>query len=289
MIIVNLKGGTGNQLFQYALGRHLALKNNAVLKLDVGGLDRANIVGDIYRPFQLEQFAIAAKVATPEEVKSLKYPYGIFSKAWRFISFKLSRDKNTSFHPHVLNKTGDFYLDGFWQSPRYFETIRETLLQELTLRAPLSETAANFAHQIKNTPNAVSLHVRRGDYTKNELVQKQFGSCSPTYYQEAISKIKQVVARPTFFVFSDDIPWVKANLALPEETVYVHGEGMRDTEELMLMSACAHNIIANSSFSWWGAWLNQNPDKVVVAPTPWFETAPFDKNLIPSSWTQLPK
>ncbi len=288
MIILNLKGGTGNQLFQYALGRYLALKNNDVLKLDVSGLARANTVGDIYRPFALESFNIEKLIATPEEIKKLKYPFGIFSKAWRFLRFKLSRDKNTLFNPKVLNLTGDIYLDGYWQSPLYFMTIRDSLLKELTLTKPFSEAGVTFAEQIKNT-NAVALHVRRGDYIKNPQVQHEFGPCTLDYYNSAMTEIEKTMVSPTYFVFSDDLSWVKENLPLGDKAVFVKGKDMTDVEDLILMSMCQHNIIANSSFSWWSAWLNQNPAKIVIAPTPWFETQPYDKNLIPPTWIQLPK
>lgn len=287
MIIVNLKGGVGNQLFQYALGRHLALKTGAELKLDTGGLERANLVGDIYRPFVLQAFNIKAEVATPNEVQKLKYPYGLISKGWLYLAFKLSRDKNTLFHPEVLDYTDNTYLDGFWQSPLYFETIRETLLAELTLK----EKSASFMHfaEMITGCESISIHIRRGDYAKNPQVKKEFGPCSVNYYKEALAKISETILSPTYFVFSDDIAWVKENLALPENSIYVVDKNLRDCDELMLMSLCRHNIIANSSFSWWSAWLNQNPDKIVIAPKPWFDTVTYDKNLIPPSWLQLPK
>lgn len=288
MIIVNLKGGTGNQLFQYALGRHLAYKNNDTLKLDVGGLDRANKVGDIYRPLQLDVFTIQKTVATDEEIKRLKYPFGLFSKAWRWFIFHAFSDKNTLFYPSVLKKTGDIYLDGYWQSPHYFDAIRGILLKELMLVQPLSPAAQATAQRITSTPS-VSLHVRRGDYIKNPRVLKEFGVCSKEYYSKAIEQIATSTPNATYFIFSDDIEWVKANLAVGEHAVFVKDPTITDTEELMLMSMCSHNIIANSSFSWWGAWLNQHPDKIVVAPTPWFNTQMFDPSLIPSSWIQLPK
>lgn len=288
MIIVNLKGGTGNQLFQYALARHLALKNNDTLKLDIDGLARANITGDIYRPFALKAFNIVKEVASPDEVQQLKYPYGIISKAWRWFRFKILRRTNIFFDAQVLTWIGDIYLDGYWQSPLYFEEIRNILLQELTLAEPLSQAAAMYAKQIKAS-NAVSLHVRRGDYIKNPRVQKEFGICTEAYYEKAITHITAQVTNPTYFVFSDDIKWVRNNLLLGEQVVYVKDQNLTDTEELFLMSLCKHNIIANSSFSWWGAWLNQNNAKIVIAPTPWFNEQPCDKNLIPNSWTQLQK
>jgi len=288
MIIVNLKGGAGNQLFQYALGRRLALKNDDELRLDIGGLDRANAVGDVYRPFALSAFSLAATTASAEEVRRLKYPYGLLSKAWRFISFKLLRRHHVTFEPNVLKFSGDIYLDGFWQSPRYFEDIRETLLADLTLREPLAGRAAAYAEQIVSC-TAVALHVRRGDYAKNKQVAAALGLCSLAYYEKAVTHVKAHVEQPTFFIFSDDMAWVKANLLVGKDAVYVEGEGLSDTTELTLMSKCQHNIIANSSFSWWGAWLNQNPEKIVVAPTPWFDQTKYDKDLIPLSWVQLPK
>lgn len=288
MIIVNLKGGIGNQMFQYAFGRKLALKNNDVLKLETGGLARANDVGDIYRPFSLDAFQIEKNIATPAEVQKIKYPYGVISKGWRWFAFKILKRTHTIFEPEVLDWTGDIFLDGYWQSPRYFDDIRDTLLAEFQLNTPLSAPVEKYKTQI-TASDSVSIHIRRGDYVKNPQVQKEFGICSAEYYQTALAHIKNQVADPTCFVFSDDIEWVKANLPLPASAVFVQDPDLRDVEELALMSMCKHNIIANSTFSWWGAWLNANPSKVVVAPTPWFNNSKFDPNLLPDSWTQLPK
>jgi hypothetical protein len=288
MIIVNLKGGIGNQMFQYALGRKLALKNNDVLKIDTAGLARANDIGDIYRPFSLDAFNIDKHIATPEEVQKIKYPYGIVSKGLRYLRFKLSKDKNTMFRASVLGQTGDIFLDGYWQSPLYFNDIRDTLITEFSLLQPLSEAVQSYKQQIEGGVS-VSIHVRRGDYAKNPQVLKEFGICEAKYYQAAIGHIKAQTQNPTFFVFSDDIEWVKENLPLPASAVFVKDAALRDVDELALMTICHHNIIANSSFSWWGAWLNRHEDKIVIAPTPWFEIAPFDKNLIPKTWIQIPK
>lgn len=288
MIIVGLKGGTGNQLFQYALGRHLALKNNTELKLDITSLIRANEIGNIYRPYTLEAFNVAGTLATPEEIRRLKYPFGIFSKARRYAVFRLYSDKNTLFYPKVLTWTGNRYLDGYWQSPLYFDAIRDTLLKDLTLKEPFSPAAQSYADAMTQA-TTVSLHVRRGDYVKNPRVLKEFGICSVEYYKRAMAEIEQNVPSPTYFVFSDDIDWVKQNLPVGKNTVFVKDPTITDTEELMLMSLATHNIIANSSFSWWGAWLNQNPNKMVVAPTPWFDLQPTDPHLIPHTWIQLQK
>jgi len=288
MIIINLKGGLGNQMFQYALGRHLSLRNNATLKLETEGLARANAVGDIYRPFSLEKFNIVKDVATPEEVRTLKYPYGIVSKGLRFFKLRVLGQSNTVFNPAALTYTGDIFLDGYWQSPLYFDAIRETLLKELVLTAGFSATGQEYAKHMQ-TSDSVSLHVRRGDYVKSPTVQKEFGICTKEYYRAAIEAVSKRTINPTYFVFSDDIAWVKEHLPIGDNVVFVSGTELTDAEELALMSQCKHNIIANSTFSWWGAWLNQNPDKLVVAPTPWFDNNPYDASLIPDTWTQLPK
>ena len=288
MIIINLKGGLGNQMFQYALGRTLSLKNEAVLKLEINGLDRANKIGDIYREFGLGNFHIEKNIATAEEVRALKYPYGIVSKGWRWISAKILKRSYVVFNPNVLNWKDSFFLDGYFQSPRYFDTIRDTLLADFTLVHPLSLAGATFTTQMQST-TSVSIHVRRGDYIKNPRVLAEFGVCSLAYYKAAITRVKSMHSSPTFFVFSDDIAWVRDNLDVGENAVLVSDPTITDYQELVLMSKCAHNIIANSTFSWWGAWLNQNRDKIVIAPTPWFESATFDKNLIPHKWIQLPK
>lgn len=289
MIIVNLKGGLGNQMFQYALGRTLALKNNDVLKLDTESLSQAKELGNIYRPFDLEVFTIEKNIASPEEIALLKYPHGVFSKLTDQFKRKVLRQSNVVFNKKVTTLTGDQYLDGYWQSPRYFESIRPTLLADFTLREALSSSGQARQEQIKNT-NSVSIHVRRGDYIQNPRVLRENGICSVSYYTGAIALIEETQKEVTYFIFSDDIAWVKENLPLSNAmVVYVEDKTLTAPQELYLMSQCKHNIIANSSFSWWAAWLNQNERKVIVAPTPWFDTVTFDKNLIPASWTQLAK
>ncbi|MES2226100.1 MAG: alpha-1,2-fucosyltransferase [Patescibacteria group bacterium] len=289
MVITALKGGLGNQLFQYALGRKISLLRSDIFKLDIAGLDRARTVGDIYRPFALGAFAIQASIATSEEVERLKYPYGVLSKALRIFRAKILRQYHVGFEPDILRRTGDLYLDGYWQSPKYFEDIRGTLLEDFTLIAPLSGPAEDLKARMQAT-NSVSVHVRRGDYVSDQSVARVNGPCTLSYYERAVSEVRKRIEHPTWFVFSDDIDWVKENLDLPGTVIYVSGEAQSDQEELMLMAACSHNVIANSTFSWWGAWLNQNPQKVVVAPTPWFNLHNGAyAHLIPSAWIQVQK
>jgi hypothetical protein len=289
MIIVNLKGGLGNQMFQYALGRKLALQNSDVLKLDVTGLDRAHEVGDVYRPFVLGELSIQKEIASEDEIRKLKYSHGAFSKCWRWFSFKILRHMHVGWEPEILKKTGDMYLDGFWQSPKYFEDIRDVLLKDFSLKKPFSEIGRAYADKIQNS-TAVAVHVRRGDYVENPKVRSAYGECSQEYYKKAVDQVSSQVIDPMFFVFSDDVEWVKNNLDLGESTEYVSREGMSDAEAMMLMSMCKHNIIANSTFGWWGAWLNTNPEKMVIAPKPWFnENGKQFLHLIPHSWIRIPK
>ncbi|HMO77665.1 MAG TPA: alpha-1,2-fucosyltransferase [Candidatus Paceibacterota bacterium] len=288
MIIINLKGGLGNQMFQYAFGRALSIKNNDILKLDIHSLDQAKRIGNIYRPFSLALFNIQQDLASLADIAASKKPEGLLTKITRRIKNSLWGDQTNLFKAEYLNQKGNLYLDGYFQSPLYFENIRDLLLKEFTLKVPLPEYGRNILEQMQLS-NSVSLHIRRGDYLSNLIVKKQFGPCTKDYYQRAIDKLKTEVKDAKFFVFSDDIAWVKNNLELDEDTVFVSDPSLKDAEELSLMSQCQHNIIANSSFSWWGAWLNQNPSKLVIAPTPWFDTIDYDPNLLPSSWIQLAK
>ena len=288
MIITRLKGGLGNQLFQYALGRRLAIIHDTALLLDISALDTAEQIGNIYRPFSLQKFTIAATVATPADIAPLIPHPSLPTRLWQKLQNRLWGDKTVHFDPRVLARGDNQYLDGYWQSPRYFEAIRSELLTELTLKDPLCPAGATLATQMQNTPS-VSLHVRRGDYLSNPRVRAGFGVCSLPYYEAAIAKLRALVPGATFFIFSDDLAWVKEQLPVGDSAVFVEGDGLDDAQELWLMSQCQHNIIANSSFSWWGAWLNDNPDKIVVAPTPWFDKEPYDKDLLPTAWILLPK
>lgn len=289
MIMVNLKGGLGNQMFQYALGRKLSLVNKDTLMFDTGGLKHAEISGDVSRPFALDAFNVSGDVAPPALATHARYPYGILSKLLHFVKTKLLRQMYIGWVPALLQQRGNVYLDGYFQSPKYFEDIRETLLQDFTVRGAPSETVVKF-RTLMRSMESVSIHVRRGDYVSNAKVQSAYGSCSLQYYQEAMKLIGARVPSPSWFVFSDDISWVKEHLAFPGEVTYVSGHSISDAEELSLMAACKHNIIANSSFSWWGAWLNQNREKIVIAPDPWFDTKKDEhKDLIPDSWIRIAK
>lgn len=294
MIITSLKGGLGNQLFQYAAGRALALrighaKNAPVtLKLDTTGYGENNGI-DTMRYYALLPFNIEAEIATGEEIRALKYPFGIVSKGWRFFRTKVLRQFNINFRYSIYSHKDPFYLDGFFQTEKYFKDQEMEIHSDLTLRAPLSISATTILNEIKGHSKSVSLHVRRGDYVTDVKTNLVHGTCGPEYYRKAIELITQKIGTDVLiFVFSDDIEWVKNNLPLQHPAIYVSNPKIADYEELRLMSLCSHNIIANSSFSWWGAWLNTNPDKVVIAPKRWVaKNERRFMDIIPPTWIRI--
>ena len=277
-------------MFQYAAGKALAIKNGDVLKLYTSDLENAPAIGNIKREFGLKDFALTTALATKEEVAPLVPGNNLLARIFKKIKAEIWGSNNLLFDPNFFSQTGDVYLNGYWQSPRYFDEIRDALLVDFQLREPTPALFDAFSSKIKST-TAVSIHVRRGDYASNPVVRRQFGICSKQYYQNAISTITARIPNATFFIFSDEPEWVKNNLNLAGEStvVYIPQNGMSDTHSLVLMSQCQHHIIANSSFSWWAAWLNQNPAKIVIAPTPWFNSLRYDAHLIPDTWHTLKK
>lgn len=283
MIIINLKGGLGNQMFQYAFGRAFSVKNDVEMKLDVSGYPRQSL-----RIYCLSAFNIKENIATDSEICEHKYPLGIISKGWRFFKQRILREFSKDYQPELLDYRDRYYFDGFFQSEKYFLSIREILLREFTLIKDLSPEAKAVVAMIEEASMPVSLHIRRGDYASVPTTRKIHDVCGPDYYQKAAETIANGFPEAKFFIFSDDIPWVKENISLPYPVVYVSAPNISDYEELHLMSLCTHHIIANSSFSWWGAWLDPNPDKIVIAPKKWTNIVPDDHpNIIPESWTRI--
>lgn len=286
MIIVRIKGGLGNQMFQYAFGRARALERDEVLLIDTSGLELAHDHGDAVRPLALDAFNTDYRIATHEELQAVRRPYGAFSRLTEYGErfFRLAGIVTES---SIAQDRTRRYFDGYWQSPRYFDHIRRALLRDFTLRKPLGTTASMFAEMI-GSEVSVSVHVRRGDYVQARI-RHEFGNCSLQYYQHAYANIAARFPNIHAFVFSDDISWAQAHLNFDNRATFITGNDITDAEELVLMSMCNHNIIANSSFSWWGAWLNQNSEKVVIAPDPWFDRVPYEPSLIPDTWITLPK
>jgi hypothetical protein len=287
MIITKINGGLGNQMFQYATGRALALRRNTILKVDP-----TSHQGDTPRTFELPHFCITAEIATPEEVTTLKTLTGssLFQRIKRHLPLKKTHvfEKHFQFDPGILELGDNTYLEGFWQSEKYFLDAADTIRQELVLKEKPDTTNAATLQEIAATP-AVALHIRRGDYVSNPETNKHHGTCSLDYYQAGVEHIASQVTTPHFFIFSDDPQWAKDNLNLKYPTTLIdHNDAAHGYEDMRLMSACQHFIIANSTFSWWGAWLAANPGKIVVAPKQWFATTDVDtRDLVPTNWVRL--
>lgn len=289
----------GNQLFQYALGRALSSKNGERLKFEISYFKtgaRKYSLGKFNIPEAQSGFADESdlqNIGVPEVYnKSLfariKRKFFRITEYFKPISQKkFILEPYFHFCPDILNIKGSAYLSGVWQSEKYFISSESEIRKEVTLKETPSGEAKDWLQKIACC-NAVSLHVRRGDYVKSKKSNQFHGLCTPEYYQNAIEFISQKIPNPVFFVFSDDILWAKNNLKICYPVCYVSSETLPDYEELIIMSKCNHNIIANSSFSWWGAWLNTNKDKVVIAPRKWFNShtaSPVD--LIPDSWIKI--
>lgn len=286
-----MKGWVGNQLFQYSTGRALALKNGDTLKIDASDFNRHRTTTKDTRELDITKFNIAADEATAKEIRSLREPYGLLSYVFRRLRAKFGLKEILNFEPSILNSTGNQYLDGYFQSYKYFAAIENVLQQELRLKKHFSVSAKQWHEKIKKSTPSISIHIRRGDYVSNQKVRTNFGPCPIDYYERAIEKIDTDVSNGTYFVFSDDLEWVRENLPLPTtRTYYVTGSDIEAVEEMVLMSQCDHNIIANSSFSWWGAWLNQNEEKTIIAPTPWLDSGTINEDdLLPPDWIRMAK
>ncbi|HVF67309.1 MAG TPA: alpha-1,2-fucosyltransferase [Pyrinomonadaceae bacterium] len=288
MVITKLIGGLGNQFFQYAVGRALSVKNGVPLKLDVSAYESYKL-----RRYSLSHFNVVEEIASPDEIERFRRPgpnrlvrlglrLGVLPDSLRFTTVV---ERGFPFDPEVLSARGNVYLEGYWQSEKYFKEIEDVIRRELTVKHEPDPVNAEVGRAITGA-DSVCVHVRRGDYVENPEMSKIYEQCTPDYYHAAARELAKSVAAPHFFVFSDDPRWARENLEFNHPVTYVdHNGGGKDYEDLRLMSLCKHFVIANSSFSWWGAWLGSDPRKVVFAPKAWFRTREHDtRDLIPDAW-----
>lgn len=285
MIISHINGGLGNQMFQYAAGRTLAELNNTVLKLDVSAFD-----GYRLRSFDLLNFDTEIMFATKQEVSSL-LPANDFEKAFQYVlplkKRSYHRERSFSFNEKLLKYGANVYLKGYFQSEKYFSPIKSIIRKDFLLKNKIINHLEELSFSLR-TVNSVSVHVRRGDFSDDPQIAEYHGTLDKNYYKSTINLISSRIANPVFYFFSDDINWVMKNLAIPGAVYISDSITKNHYEDLYLMSKCKHNIIANSSFSWWGAWLNNNPDKIVIAPQRWFNKGPKDtQDLLPDGWIKI--
>ncbi|MBN2754702.1 MAG: alpha-1,2-fucosyltransferase [Candidatus Goldbacteria bacterium] len=291
MIIVKIFGGLGNQMFQYALGRFLSVKNSCELKIDIAEYKNYKL-----HNYGLNSFNITESFADKKECDLIKFQKcSIVERAARKILGKTKRktndliiEKNFRFDPKILELTGNKYLEGYWQSEKYFVLYKEQIYADFTLKHEMNDINASVYKEISDV-NSVSFHIRRGDYVSDPVTKAYHGVDLKQYYIDAVELIKEKVKKPYFYIFSDESNWVRENFKGEFEFKVVDcNTGRTGYDDMRLMSACKHNIIANSSFSWWGAWLNRNPGKIVTAPKNWFTDKSIDTyDLIPETWIRL--
>ncbi len=292
MIIVKLIGGLGNQMFQYALGKKLALKNQDELFLDGSFFSEKGT--HTPREFELDVFSLKAIVAQNEQIELFHHKNGsrltsLLRKLFALDKkYKTIIERGHEFHPEVLHAKGNIHLIGYWQSELYFADIRQELLRDFQFATLLTDKNQELSKEIQSC-NSVSIHIRRGDYVSNESAKSFHGLCDIPYYKRGIEYLEGNESDLAFFVFSDDIHWAKENLVINAPTTFIdHNKGKASCEDMRLMSMCKHHIIANSSFSWWGAWLNPHEGKRVIAPKQWFLDSSINtQDVIPNSWIRL--
>lgn len=326
MIIAELHGGLGNQLFQYASAKAIALKNDTDLKLDtvrfmhktlpsmqptepVNTSDRGlkeGILNPVFklgskfkrefyslyskdhyktdpkRVFELASFNIESCTLSTLDILKFHFTNRVLNK-YKFVKEKA----DYTYDPEVLGLGKDCYLMGFWQTELYFKDISDQIRKEFKVKIAPSQKDAEMIDLINKT-NSVSLHVRRGDYVSSSTHAKQHGSLSLEYYTNAIEYIKSKVENPHFFIFSDDPDWAKENIKTGTETTVSYNPPEVPYADIRLMYTCKHNIIANSTYSWWGAWLGSYDKKIVVAPKNWVANPEvIAKDAVPENWIRL--
>lgn len=293
-ILSHLIGGLGNQLFQYAAAFALARREGAQLRIDNCVYDYAL---DLTHYYHLKHFTHGNRLVATSRAARFAYKLSSAERQGLRPIASLTRfalgvtdvheAKPYHYHPIQLPAPAParLRLRGYWQSPHYFDDVQDALRQSLTFADPLSDTARQIDARIQSSYNPVSLHVRRGDY----LRVRPEAVLPIAYYQNAINHLAQSIPDPTYFVFSDDIAWARTHLPLPGQPIFVTANApLPAHEDLRLMSRCRYHIIANSSFSWWGAWLNPRPDKRVIAPKFWLGTPDSHyPDLYPTEWTIL--
>lgn len=292
MIIVRLIGGVGNQLFQYAAGMSLAKFHGVDLKLDVTGFTNYHL-----HEYGLESFRISAGIASETDLamytkNSLFFEkFTLYQRIANMFGAKKNffMEKSFCFDPNFYSFPNNSYLDGYWQSEKYFISIENIIRKEFVLKKSLSKDSSHYMTEI-NSANSVSIHIRRGDYVSNLETNKIHGLLSNDYYAHSVDYLKSIYKNLTFFIFSDDLDWCKKNLNLDGDIVYVNTIKNKSNfcDDFTLMSLCEHHIIANSTFSWWAAWLAPYPNKIVIAPKRWFHSGGRDtKDIMPANWITM--
>jgi len=286
MIIFRLMGGLGNQMFAYAAGRSLETQRQLTVNFDFDCP-----YPHIAYEYALDVFALTPRPASPADLRRLKPARGLRRRLLHALNLPtdphaVNERQEFTYDPDFLSMPDERYATGYWQSEKYFAAVAPRVRHDFAFRhQPSAQNAALIAQM--RTHASVSVHVRRGDYVSVAKTTATHGLCSVDYYRRGFEAIERAIPSPVYYFFSNDIPWVRANLTPRHEHHFVdHNTGANSYEDLRLMSHCRHHIIANSSFSWWGAWLNPDPDKMVVAPRKWMADV-ATPDILPTTWMAL--
>ncbi|BBV40288.1 alpha-1,2-fucosyltransferase [Citrobacter portucalensis] len=281
---VKIIGGLGNQMFQYATAYAIARRTKQELLVDI-----SDAINYKTHPLRITELSCSAKFETispvfEKYVFSPRIPFCIRQLLFSNIYI----EKDLSFDPEIDKKSIDKKIVGYFQCEKYFLEFREEILKEFKPKASFSEYQKEVMNCIKSN-HSCSIHIRRGDYVSSQIANDTHGTCDKRYFSQAIDYLKSkeaITSDTVLFIFSDDIEWCKENISYSHKTYFVHGDPVRVELDLWLMSLCDNNIISNSSFSWWGAWLNENENKTVVAPKSWFKKD-IKNNIVPDAWVKL--
>jgi len=293
MIIAELVGGLANQMVIYAAAKALSEHLQVELKIDITKLNK-----DKKRDYALNHLNIETKIASQKEIDWIcqKSNFWLVNKIKKKIrkkcngnAFGIYVEPAISFDPNFFSLNDNTYIRGNFINANYFSSIEKVLRHEFQINSPLSNKTKELIESISSS-NSVSIHIRRGDYANEKKTNEIHGLIPIDYYKTSIDLISNRIKSPNFYIFSDDITWVKENLQTTQEIHFIeHTNGETAYEDLYMMSQCKHNIIANSGFSYWGAWLNTNEEKLIISPKQWCADNKLNDRfkLIPKEWLKI--
>ena len=289
MNIIEIKGGLGNQMFQAALC--IAFKEKGIpAAADLSFYNSGKQERDLALDFFPQMHLATANEREAARLRGYGYHDSLLEKVRRRVRPSTARiyqeDVRKGYQPEVFDQQ-DTYISGYWQCEKYFAEYRDELLKRFCFPKLQDEACKKMRDQILNTETPVSLHVRRGDYLSSKYSEVYRDICTELYYQRAMSLMREEYSGCRFYVFSDDLSWCRTHLGGTDLTFIDCNSGKNSPYDMYLMSICKHNIVANSSFSWWGAWLNQNKEKEVMAPERWFHHMDVTDQIC-DTWRRIP-
>ncbi|MBB5635646.1 hypothetical protein HDE68_001534 [Pedobacter cryoconitis] len=285
MKIIRFTGGLGNQMFQYACYKALTKKFNNVTA-DISSYENGTVHNgyELDHIFELKINKVSPMTGGIYDIYNRKWIYKKIRKIFNLKRFQKEEQKHFTFDPDIFLSPKSRYYSGFWQNEGYFIDIADEIRKDFKFKSLTDEKNIKALEEIKQT-NSVGVHIRRGDYVNHPTFG---GVCEKEYYQEAIQLIKTKTDSTKFFIFSNDIDWCTENLDITNSEFISWNAGTHSYIDMQLMSACKHNIIANSSFSWWAAWLNENPDKIIIGPEKWLQGGQDDTStVLPRDWIRI--